>query len=63
MQLCETTLHDWLRFRDRRIINDIHVAETDSIRSLNDINQRQCWQIFKQLLTAVEVKLNEKKTS
>lgn len=59
MQLCEMTLHDWLRLRDRRIINDSQDKETDSIRSLNDIGQRQCWQIFKQLLTAVEVKRDE----
>lgn len=54
MQLCEMTLHDWLRLRDRRIISDIQDKETDSMRSLNDVDQRQCWQIFKQLLIAVE---------
>ena len=58
MQLCTTTLHDWLRCRDRNFAEN-HDDQFDLTRSLNDTDQRICWRIFKQLLTAVEVKLIE----
>ena len=54
MQLCDTTLYDWLRYRDNSIINE---TSENTFYSLNDIGQRQCWHIFKQLLTAVQVKI------
>jgi hypothetical protein len=55
MQLCDTTLYEWLRYRDRTIIEETSDEKKNSFHSLNDLGQRQCWHIFKQLLTAVEV--------
>ncbi|CAF2900130.1 unnamed protein product [Rotaria sp. Silwood2] len=54
MQLCDTTLHDWVHYRDQAIINEISEEKKNVFYSLNDLGQRQCWHIFKQLLTAVE---------
>ena len=56
MQLCDTTLHDWLRYRDHAIIEETSDEKKTIFYSLNDLGQRQCWHIFKQLLTAVQVK-------
>ncbi|CAF3134974.1 unnamed protein product [Rotaria socialis] len=54
MQVCDTTLHDWLRYRDDSIVQDTPDEKKSVFYSLNDLGQRQCWHIFKQLLTAVE---------
>ncbi|CAF1346992.1 unnamed protein product [Rotaria magnacalcarata] len=54
MQLCDTTLHDWLRYRDDSIVQDTPAEKKSVFYTLNDLGQRQCWHIFKQLLTAVE---------
>lgn len=56
MQLCDTTLHDWLRYRDYAIIPQTSDDGKEIFYTLNDLGQKQCWHIFKQLLTAVEVK-------
>ena len=61
MQLCDTTLYDWLRYRDQTIIEDTSNQIKDNFYSLNHLGQQQCWHIFKQLLTAVEVKIKLKK--
>ncbi|CAF3442766.1 unnamed protein product, partial [Rotaria sp. Silwood2] len=53
MQLCDTTLHDWLHYRDQTIIDETFDEKKNLFYSLNDLGQRQCWHIFKQLLTAV----------
>jgi len=55
MQLCDTTLYDWLRHRDRIIIEQTSDEKKTNFYLLNDLGQQQCWHIFKQLLTAVEV--------
>lgn len=55
MQLCDTTLYDWLRYRDHTIIDETSDEEKKVSYSLNELGQRQCWHIFKQLLTAVQV--------
>ncbi|CAF2490372.1 unnamed protein product [Rotaria sp. Silwood2] len=54
MQLCDSTLHDWLRARDHAIIEETPNKMKNMFYSLNDLGQRQCWHIFKQLLTAVQ---------
>ena len=51
MQLCDTTLHEWLRHRDQIIVEECH-----STQQLNELGLQQCWKIFQQLLSAVEVK-------
>jgi hypothetical protein len=56
MQLCDTTLYDWLRRRDHTIIEETSDDKKTNFYSLNDLGQRRCWHIFKQLLTAVQVK-------
>ena len=56
MQLCDTTLHDWLRTRDRIIIEETTCKKNKDFYILNDLGLSQCWNIFQQLLTAVEVK-------
>jgi len=56
MQLCDTTLHDWLRYRDDTIIEETSDEKKTIFYSLNDLGQRQSWHIFKQLLIAVQVK-------
>lgn len=56
MQLCDATLHDWLRYRDLAIIQESSHERKNMFYSLNDLGQRQCWHIFKQLLVAVQVK-------
>jgi hypothetical protein len=55
MQLCDTTLYDWLRYRDNIIIEETSETQRKNFYTLNDIGQNQCSNIFKQLLTAVEV--------
>jgi hypothetical protein len=55
MQLCDTTLHDWLRYRDHTINKESSDETKNRSDSLNELGQQQCWHIFKQLLTAVEV--------
>ncbi len=57
MQPCDTTLYDWLRYRDITIIEETSDEIRTIFYSLNDLGQHQCWNIFKQLLTAVEVKI------
>lgn len=54
MQLCDTTLYDWLRYRDQTIIEQTSDGKKISFYTLSDLGQRECWNIFKQLLTAVE---------
>ena len=57
MQLCDSTLHDWLRYRDQRIVNET-TRETLNLRNIFDkTQQHQCWQIFRQILVAAEVKI------
>jgi translation initiation factor 2-alpha kinase 1 len=56
MQLCDTTLHDWLRYRDHTIIEETSDEKKSIFYSLSDLGQRQSWHIFKQLLTAVQVR-------
>lgn len=55
MQLCDTTLHDWLRYRDRILIEEISTEKNKNFHVLNELGRSQCWDIFQQLLTAVEV--------
>lgn len=57
MQLCNTTLHDWLRYRDQLLLKDFDQNRSKVNRTLNELAQQQCWQIFRQLLIAVEVKM------
>jgi len=57
MQLCDTTLYDWLRYRDQTIIEETSNQNKNIFYSLNHLGQQQCWHIFKQLLTAVQVKI------
>ncbi len=57
MQPCDTTLYDWLRYRDATIIEETSNEIRTEFYSLTVIGQHQCWNIFKQLLTAVEVKI------
>lgn len=59
MQLCDTTLHDWLRHRDQIIVDECNQLEPKGDYRLNDLGQRQSWKIFHQLLSAVEVTENE----
>ena len=61
MQLCDTTLHDWLRRRDYTIAEEISDQKENRFYSLSGIGQHQCWHIFQQLLTAVQVKIFRKK--
>jgi hypothetical protein len=56
MQLCDTTLYDWLRYRDQDTIGKASETKKNNFYILNDLEQNQCWDIFKQLLLAVEVK-------
>ena len=55
MQLCDTTLYDWLRYRDYEIIDRATETGKNNFYTLNDLDRNQCWDIFKQLLMAVEV--------
>ena len=51
MQSCDTTLYTWLRHRDQAIID-----KTPGVpKVLNQLGQNECWHIFKQLLSAVQV--------
>jgi hypothetical protein len=63
MQLCDTTLYDWLRYRDQTIIEETSNQNKNIFYSLNHLGQQQCWHIFKQLLTAVQVKIQLIKSS
>ncbi|CAF4600393.1 unnamed protein product [Rotaria sp. Silwood1] len=54
MQLCDMTLHHWLRSRDQNIIEKTPNVKKNMFYSLDDLGQHQCWHIFKQILTAVE---------
>ncbi|CAF1101526.1 unnamed protein product [Rotaria sordida] len=54
MQLCDTTLHDWLRHRDHIIIEETSDEKKIMFYTLNDLGQQQCWHIFKQILAAVQ---------
>lgn len=56
MQLCDTTLYDWLRYRDRTIIEQTSDEKRVRFYTLNELGQKECWNIFKQLLAAVEVR-------
>ena len=55
MQLCDTTLHHWLRYRDQILIDEPSTEKNKNFHILNDLGRSQCWNIFHQLLTAVEV--------
>ncbi|CAF1149571.1 unnamed protein product [Didymodactylos carnosus] len=57
MQLCDTTLHDWLKQRDRRIISEYSFHSINALvchPHLNNNYVKQSWNIYKQLLLAVE---------
>lgn len=56
MQICDQTLHDWLDFRKKRIADDFTRTGLKFVNVLNEVQQRQCWQIYKQILSAVTVK-------
>ncbi|CAF3887324.1 unnamed protein product [Adineta steineri] len=54
MQLCDTTLCSWLRYRNEAIIDETSHENKHISYSLNDLGQQQCWHIYKQLLAAVQ---------
>ena len=56
MQLCDTTLYDWLRYRDQSIIEQTSDERRISFYMLDDFRQKECRNIFEQILQAVDVR-------